>query len=105
MDADGDSGVRPLLTLMARRKIDMSRGVGGRSRRQAWSRNVAGMGAGGAGAEVEVAVRAGARAAAVVRALEVVIFRAREGAGGHQMRGGWGPSSLFRHCESDRAEL
>ena len=54
---------------------------------------------------MEVGIRAGAGAAAGAGALEVVIFRAREGAGGHQMRGGWGPSSLFRHCESDRAGL
>ena len=72
---------------------------------QEWKRRVAGTGAGGAGAEVEVGIRAGAGAAAGAGALEVVIFRAREGAGGHQMRGGWGPSSLHRHCESDRAEL
>ena len=71
---------------------------------QEWKRQVAGMGAEGAGAEVEVAVRAGTGAAAVVGALEVVIFRAREGAGGHQMRGGRGPSSPFWHCGSDRAE-
>ena len=70
---------------------------------QEWKRRVTGTGAWGAGAEVEVAARAGAVAAA--GALEVVIFRAREGAGGHQMRGGWGLSSLFRHCESDRAGL
>jgi len=58
-----------------------------------------------AGADVEVAARAGTGAGAEAGALEVVIFRAREGAGGHQMRGGRGPSSPFWHCGSDRAEL
>ena len=59
----------------------------------------------GSGAEAGAVAEAGADAGAGMGAGEMAIFRAREGAGGHQMRGGWGPSSLHRHCESDRAEL
>ena len=67
--------------------------ISGAVRRDRWI----GIQAWGTGAKVEVAARAGAGAAA--GALEVVIFRAREGAGGHQMRGGWGPSQCM--CDRD----
>ena len=44
---------------------------------------------------------AGADAGAGVGAVEVAIFRAREGAGGHQMRGGWGPSQCMCVWETE----
>ena len=49
----------------------------------------------GAGTEAGAVAGAGADAGAGVGAVEVAIFRAREGAGGHQMRGGWGPSQCM----------
>ena len=53
----------------------------------------------GSGAEAGAVAEAGADAGAGMGAGEMAIFRAREGAGGHQMRGGWGPSQCM--CDRD----
>ena len=55
----------------------------------------------GAGTEAGAVAGAGADAGAGVGAVEVAIFRAREGAGGHQMRGGWGPSQCMCVWETE----
>ena len=53
----------------------------------------------GSGAEAGAVAEAGADAGAGMGAWEMAIFRAREGAGGHQMRGGWGLSQCM--CDRD----
>ena len=63
---------------------------------EAWKQKGAGARAGaGAGAGAGAVAGAGADAGAGVGVGEVAIFRAREGAGGHQMRGGRGPFSVY----------